>query len=486
MHQFYSTKAIARIAVLIFLFMLSSSCHQSVRQKSEKQPAKTPTSERSFSKGKVYNQVKCISNPEYSYALYLPHQAKAGQPLPVIFFFDAHARGWLPVKKYRQIADRLGYLLVASNDSQNGQSGNRRNAIIYAFMADVEQRFLIDTNRIYTAGFSGGARIAAGIGKYNKGIAGVIGCAAGNPSNFQKGRTNYPVADLVGNKDFNYVEILALESKMTSSHQTHQLIEFDGKHEWPPAKAMTRAFLFMETDAMRRKLCPVNHQLIDTLKMALEKERQQTNATRHPFARYKADKKLVAFLDGLAPVKTYLKEMEMLRKRPLYKKQKAAFENLLLREQKIQQQLATAMGKHDLAWWKNETSQLYKNSLSASTKEEQLMNRRLLNYLSLMSYLYTDANLKQGNPKGATKFLWIYQKVDPQNPEVYFLQAKQKAMLGASHKSIIARLKKSVDLGFDDVHRLNRLIERAGLPHSSTIKSIIDKTDKNRQKAQQF
>ncbi len=486
MRPFYSTKTIPGIAVLIFLFVLSSSCHQAARQKSEKQPIKAPSSEQSFSKGKVYNQVKCISHPEYSYALYMPHGVKAGQPLPVIFFFDAHARGWLPVNKYRKIADRLGYLLVASNDSQNGQSGNRRNAIIYAFMADVEQRFPIDTNRIYTAGFSGGARIAAGIGLYNKGIAGVIGCAAGNPPTFQTGRTNYPVADLVGNKDFNYVEMLALESKMTASHQTHQLIEFDGKHEWPPENAMTRAFLFMETDAMRRKLCPVNHKLIDTLKMNLEKERQKTNATRHPFARYKADKKLVAFLNGLAPVKTYLKEMEILRKRPLYKKQKAAFENLLLREQKTQQQLATAMGKKDLAWWKKETSQLYKASLSASTKEEQLMNRRLLNYLSLMSYLYTDANLKQGNPKGATKFLWIYRKVDPQNPEVYFMMAKQKAMLGAPEKDIIAWLKKSVDLGFDNTQRLNRFIETSALPHSSVIKSIIDKVDKNRQKAQQF
>ena len=418
--------------------------------------------------------------------LYLPKGYTPDKTYPVIFFFDAHARGWLPIKKYHRLADSLKYILAASNDSQNGQSTAKRNEIIYAFMADVEHRFQVDSQRIYTAGFSGGARIAAGIGLFNKSVAGIIGCAAGNPQTLKTGRTDLTMIEVVGNKDFNYLEMNLLEQKLESVHQPHQLLIFDGKHDWPPENVMQHAFLFLETDAMRRNLIPIKKSLIQEIESELVRERKSVDPIKKPLKRFNADKKLVAYLHGLVPVKTYSHEMEKLKRLPSYKKKEALLKKINLQESKNQQTLASALGAKDTPWWQNEIAKLYMGEKTAKNDEAKLMNRRLLNYLSLMSYLYADANLKQGNPQGATKFLMIYQKVDPANPEVYFLQAKQKAMLGASSKEILDLLKKSVQMGFDAPGRIKNLAKAAAIPNSADFQKIVNQATENFQQSQNF
>jgi len=471
---------------LFILLLLTGACNSGLQKKKAENPKTILSSERNFQAGKFYPKVVCAKQPFFSYALYLPKKYNPDNHLPVVFFFDAHARGWLPVKKYHQIADSLGYMLVASNNSKNGQTSTKRNEIIYAFMADVEQRFSINSSRIYTGGFSGGARIAAGIALFNKGIAGVIGCAAGYPQISTSVMTNFPYVGIVGNKDFNFLEMISLERKMKLSHQPHQLLVYDGKHDWPPATVMKQAFLFLETEAMRRRLAPKNRFIIKQIRAKLEHEHNAVNPTTNPLAQFNADKKLVSYLNGLVPVKTYQNEMEKLSRLPSFKREKAKLENLYRLESKSQQMLAGALRTKGTPWWKKEITQLYNNEKMAKNNEAKLMNRRLLNYLSLMSYLYADANLKQGNPRGSAKFLIIYGKVDPTNPEVYFLQAKQKAMLGAPEKDILNLMQKAVQLGFNAPGRIKGLGKAAALPNSTGFQKILKQATENFQKSQHF
>ncbi len=404
----------------------------------------------------------------------------------MVFFFDAHARGWLPVKKYHHLADSLGYILVASNDSKNGQTVKKRNEIIYAFMADVEQRFSIDSRRIYTGGFSGGSRIADGIGLFNQEIAGVIGCAAGSPQISQLPRTNFAYVGIVGNTDFNHLEMISLERKMELVHQPHQLLIFNGKHDWPPIEVMKQGFLFLETDAMRRNLTPVNESLIKQVQTELEKERNAINPVKQPYKRFNADKKYVAYLQELVPVKAYRDEMENLERLPLFQNKKTKLNELFQQESRAQQALTSELRAQDASWWKNEIARLYQQEKSAKNVETRLTNNRLLSYLSLMSYLYADAILNQGNAKGADKFLMIYEKVDPTNSEVYFLKAQQKAMLGAPSDTILGLLKKAVQLGFKAPGRIKNLMKAAAIPNSANFQKIMKQATVNFQQSQNF
>src|SRR5579864_1138304 len=72
-----------------------------------------------FNTGKVIDTVICRKDPTQSYAVFIP--AKGGkEELPVIYFFDPHANGSLPLYKYRFLADTYGFILVGSNNSKNG------------------------------------------------------------------------------------------------------------------------------------------------------------------------------------------------------------------------------------------------------------------------------------------------------------------------------------------------------------------------------
>src|SRR6478736_969185 len=57
-----------------------------------------------FTAGKVITQVFCKTDPAQSYALYIPAKGNS-DALPVIYFFDPHADGSLPLNKYKALAD---------------------------------------------------------------------------------------------------------------------------------------------------------------------------------------------------------------------------------------------------------------------------------------------------------------------------------------------------------------------------------------------
>ena len=75
---------------------------------------------------------------------------------PCIYFFDAHARGSLPVRTYKDLAEKYGFVLIGSNISKNGTEWQVTNDGVKVLMEDTRSRINIDPKRIYTSGFSGG------------------------------------------------------------------------------------------------------------------------------------------------------------------------------------------------------------------------------------------------------------------------------------------------------------------------------------------
>ena len=461
-----------------FLLFSVTSCQSSHKGKSKKEQnriADTAT----FRPGVVYDSVHCRAHPEETYALCLPKAYNSGKTFPVIFFFDAHARGGLPVKKYKMPANSFGFILVASNNSKNGQEAQVRNKIIYHFMQDVEQRFSVNPNRIYTGGFSGGARVAAGIGLSNKDIAGVIGCAAGFPRLNHIVNTRLAYVGIVGNTDFNYLEMKQLNKELGAAHWNHCLLLFDGHHQWPPVQTMKRAFDFLQTDAMRRQLIPMDKHLIARLKGSFEQRRKQAVKSHNPLLLWQTDHQLIAFLKGLTPVENYEKETGELLQNPVLKKQQQQQAILKKAEQQWQQTYARALENRDAAWWKNALGNLSAREKSAKTPAKKQMIRRLYNYLSLMAYLYADGSLKNHQTVAAAKFLMIYEKVDPTNPEVYFLKAQRNAMEGKTN-AILPLLQKAADNGFKDTKRMVSDIYFSGIRQTARFQKILRQMAENK------
>ena len=461
----------------LFLFAGLTSCNNGAKKKPGKQPERR-VSDFGFQPGKIYDTVPCAGHPGETYALYLPRGVAAGKHFPVIFFFDAQARGILPVKRYRPLADTFGFILVASNNSKNGLTAQERNRLIYNFMSDVEKRFPLDTQRIYTGGFSGGARIAAGIGLSNPGIAGVIGCAAGFPQLHRVVNKQMAYVGVVGNTDFNYLEMETLSQELEAARWRHCLLVFDGHHQWPPRATMKEAFSFLQTDAMRRHLIPVDTRLVQAIQRAFDQKRKDARKSKNLLLLWQTDRQAIAFLEGLSDVSPYQNELQELLHDPLWQKLKKMQTARRKEEREQQQRFARALPAETTAWWQKALHDLASAKTSAVTPAKKQRVQRLYNYLSLMAYLYADGSLKNGQTEEARKYLMIYRFVDPDNPEVYYLKARWYAETGQRSK-VLSVLQKAADKGFYDFKRLGSDADFSSFHQNKTFLKILAQVKNN-------
>jgi len=443
--------SISRTALFLLfpLVLLTGACNH-LQKKTKKLKNVTPFT--NFKPGVVVDKVPCTSDTSESYALYLPSDYKSSQLFPVVFFFDAHKRGALVVKKYKIVAEKLGFILVASNNSENGQPAKVRERILYHFMQDVENRFSLDPQRIYTSGFSGGARVAAGIGLFNTSVSGTIGLEAGFPAIRQIPDNHLTWVGVVGNLDFNYLEMKYLENYLDKLGMKNLLIVYPGKHALPPAKIFERAYDFLDLTAMREKIIPINQALIDSVKLMYEKIRLNAVKKHQLLKQLETDQTLVKNLEGLTHLSFFKKEIKRLstNKYVLIKKKR---ENTLMKtEAETQQRFNEAMNERDAAWWKHQIQIIYQKKKAARYEDEKLMNQRLLNYLSLTSYLYANGSIDHDQLEAAKKFLMMYQMVDPENDMVYFLKAEYYALKNQKEKAL-SSLQDAVNHGFKDAHR---------------------------------
>jgi len=209
------------------------------------------SAEQNIAAGVLQPKVVCAGRPDQSYALYLPSHYISSKSWPIVYAFDPAARGSVPVELIKDAAERNGYIVVGSNNSRNGPSQAEAEAA-QAVFADTHARFSIDNHRIYFAGFSGGARLAASIAQRCKCAAGVFLNGAGfSPSAPPSSPATFAVFATVGTLDFNYPEVVTLDATLGSLRYAHQLRRFEGPHQWSPAEVAQEAVAWFRLIAMR-------------------------------------------------------------------------------------------------------------------------------------------------------------------------------------------------------------------------------------------
>lgn len=244
-----------------------------------------------FPLGEIVPRVECSGDPSHSYALYLPKAWSASRKWPLLYLYDPGKNGPRAAEHFREAAERYGWILVSSNDTQSDGPLAPNVAAVKAMWSDANRRFPIDPRRVYAGGFSGGARTACLLAqKMTGGVAGVIASGAGFPDGSppEKGM-RFAVFGAVGNVDFNYGEMRRLDRTLGKLGAAHRLAVFEGGHSWCPAPVCQEAVEWMEIQAMKigsraRDGALVEHLFQDALAKAaaLEKAGRTTQA----FLRY--------------------------------------------------------------------------------------------------------------------------------------------------------------------------------------------------------
>lgn len=97
--------------------------------------------------GEVIEAVPCKDYPGQSYALYLPSGYTPQKRWPIVYAFDPGAQGGSPLRLYREVAEKYGYILAGSNNSQNFLGAEEGRAI-QSMLDDTQARLAIDPQRI--------------------------------------------------------------------------------------------------------------------------------------------------------------------------------------------------------------------------------------------------------------------------------------------------------------------------------------------------
>jgi len=255
--------------------------------------------------GVVTPKVFCGAQPEQSYALYIPSHYTREKRWPIVYAFDPGARGSMPVELMKDAAERYGYIVAGSNNSHNGAWKPEADAA-QAMFQDTHTRLTIDNNRVYFAGFSGGARLASSLAQRCNCAAGVLLNGAGfSPSAPPAGNVTFSVFAAVGNLDFNYGEVLELDATLGSLHYVHSLRRFDGLHQWAPASVMDEALAWFRLISMKDGHEERDMDFVKAQATEVEKRAKTLEISGDPYGTWKEYRQAADTFDGLGQGLTF-------------------------------------------------------------------------------------------------------------------------------------------------------------------------------------
>jgi tetratricopeptide (TPR) repeat protein len=418
------------------------------------QPAAPPAVPR----GQVVEKVVTQSDPSQSYALYVPTFYKADRTWPILYAFDARSNGKLVAERFRAGAEKYGFLVASSNNSASDGPNTPNLAAMRAMWSDTHARFSIDDKRVYAAGFSGTVRFACNLALSAPGsITGIIGAGAGFPFDTKPTKdTPFVFFGTVGERDFNYYEVMDLDAQMTALALPHRIELFPGAHEWMPEDLATRALGWMDLQAMKKGPREKDPALVESL-WASEIARASSfypdvvEAQRF-YAGLAAD---FAGLYKPEAVAEIAKKAETLAASDEYKKQKKAWQERNQRDKDYVARAPQALAGGDLAEALTDLRihELKKQADSADHAQSMAARRLLNTVLVQTSYYLPQMFTERGQHDRAVFVLSIAAEIVPDSAEVWYDLAAANARQG-SKKKALESLRKAVEKGWSDLSRL--------------------------------
>jgi len=376
------------------------------------------------------NVIKVNENSENSalnYCYYLPETYTGTDSLPVIFMLDPHADGNKPLGEYYKLANTYGYILVASNSLKNGLSSQESLKIFNDLLGEVKSRFSIDDKRMFVAGFSGGAKLAIVFAQQLPEIIGVAACGGSLP--IAPGHIpNYYFAGIVGNEDFNYLEANQTFAVFDQQGYDYTSVTFNGGHVWPPTESFEMAFIGFNIYAMKLGRIYKDDEWLNNLHSRMIDSINSFEAKGEVIEENIYIRQAARWFYGLRNTKDLsLKAANVERSKAFFDQVKKR-QKLIQTEVKLRAEYIRSIELKDIDWWQAEVDKINKSNLQTDNDVAQVSNR-LLNYISMASFMLTKNALNDSHFDSALKKLQIYELVDPTNPDVHLMKARYSMQL---------------------------------------------------------
>ena len=447
--------------ILVFLFCTASLCAQ----------------ESTFQKGKIIDSIPVSNRTTESYALYLPEEYDPSLLSPAVFIFDPVARGKNGIDPFIKASEKYGYILVCSNNSRNGPY--QQNLEIASRLFDeIFAEFLIDEKRIYTAGFSGGARLASTIAVLSEQIQGVVACGAGFSANkgHQPFDEKFSYAVVIGDEDMNLGEMYKTKDWLNKLNISNELFIFDIDHRWPARNQILTAFDWLQLEAIKKGFVPKNDEdlmLVYRKNYIRAQELEKQNRLNLAADEYE---RILRNFQRHFQVDSVSKRLSLLKKNKLYKRERKSIESTLVKEAALVQQFyekfRTDLGNtsEKSETWQAEIVKLNKKIDTTKPHENKMLKRVLYSiYAMAIETISNPAEKFTMNQKILCYDICVYSQ--PRYPYSYLMQIANYLTMDKVAKARVY-LEQLLNLGYDiEFIRNHRILE--GFRDSDEFKSMI-------------
>ena len=414
-----------------------------------------------------------------SFALYLPEKFSRQKSHPLILIFDPMARGTNGIKPFVLSSETHGYILACSNKARNGPYAPNQ-AIAERMYKEVASMFNIDENRIYTAGFSGGSRLASRMAMINDAITGVIACGAGLPegSEYELLTSRFHYAGIIGNKDMNFIEFQDLKRVLSKMSFPHDVITTGLDHRWPEPESVLMATDWLQLEFFKSYPGKKSDSTIEQAYLRAYAYLRRHQELGHLVETAEGCNRLLLNYRRYMDLDSISAERDALLGSRAYRSEKRTFDASLEEERLLTDEFWDRFDRDkaspgaDLKWWRRQFEKL--DSKAGNDNRHYQNMRERLKYKIFAHSLETARFRTLPDAYAQKEFCYdLCTLIYPKYYYPYFLQM-ELALEQGDKKKALDRLKLMLENGYNDRDRLLSSEVGRQLAAEKEFKSLID------------
>ncbi len=441
-------------------------------------------------KGIIQDSVRINDTIPENFAIYLPSSYEPSGTWPVIFAMDMQGRGKQVIHMFREVAEKEGYIVAASNSMQDSLSIVQNTLIASRMFNTVYSLFPIHKQRSYTAGFGNGAKFASIIPSIIRPVEGVISIGSGIPyKELIDPKKPFQFVGIVGRSDFNFNDLSdeqsmssALKKYMDKRISNNYLLVFNGGSEWPDSSYLQRAVEILSLKSMNKNNIPKDSTYISSIyNRDFSTLNNFVTANDYLGAMYLGDEMLTKF-KGLLNLDELKKRVKLISKEKEYsiqnRKQKRIFQKEYFIRDDFDYNLnddVLTLNYNNLGWWNYQMGEIrkYSNSTDPFVKE---MGMRLLGFINALIGDNINLELAQ-NPvnEEALSYLWMVKTITAPKEFDSYLKIISDSAKYEDFGTALFYLEELLKNGYKDKSALYSLEHTALLRITPEYNKIIDK-----------
>ncbi len=434
-------------------------------------------------KGAIIDAMPVNDSISESFSLYLPAGFEVSKKWPVVFVFDMQGRGKQAVGMFMAAAEEQGYILAASNNVQDSLTLSKNILISNRMFNRAFSLLPIDKNRVYTAGFSSGARLASLTPTFIKEVKGVISC--GSPvanEEILSSKNRFHFIGIVGNGDYNYTSMLSSQKILNKLKYPNQLLVFEGGQEWPRTEYIEKAMEIFTLTSMAKGEIPKEDSFIDDTYRNNLGEVNALIAANKPLTANKLLGEVMHIYRPYKNVDSLKKSVKAMKRSKMYKSHNRSrnavfFKESLIREDYVYylEEDVLTYNFNNLGWWNYQMEELKKFNKSANGFEQR-MGKRLKGYINALIEDNIDLINAQNIVDGeALNFLWMLKTITEPKDHGPYLKVISYSAETEDYGTALFYLEELLKNGYTNRAELYALEQTALLRITPEFNQLVEK-----------